>query len=188
MDDLAFLNSCSNEELAVLVQIILEKGGPTERLSCDEKYKKCHPDHKQYVDVIIREILDFGSNTFWFQCSYREIVEDVCKKMKVSYRSTDSIETMESQLLATISYNMWDKLSEEDKRAVLQSVDKDFNMAELIKSKAGILQMFFFISAGVISVVADIAGPAYRVTVPAVTYIAALRMIHDKKGREIYES
>lgn len=224
IDGIEFLSECTNEQLDPLVQIILEKGKLTELLSGSKIYVQNSPNHRVYVDLIQKEIIEFGSNTFGANRTYKKILMNVCKKMEVSYTSSSSIEEIENDLLANISEKMWDKLSDNDKKALLQSlnIQEDF-----IRKKGAAAFMALFRAGGFASyqlsvivansvakfvlgrglafatnaaltralsivtgpigwvltaawTVFDIAGPAYRVTVPAVTYIASLRKIYKK--------
>lgn len=68
-EDLDFLNTLSNEDLNLLVEILIKdkKGNVrlTESLTTNEKYISYNPNHKLYVDLIINEIVLYGSNTFF---------------------------------------------------------------------------------------------------------------------------
>ena len=222
MDGLEILDTFSNEELEPLVQIILEKGSATEMLSSNEDYKRYHPDHHKYVSVIKQELLDFGSNTFWSQEDYRTLLKDVCKKMDAGC-GDESLEEMEQSLLAQVFGKSWEKLSEDDRDAVLQTLDardaaalrkekgatavaafivrqggfKSYQWAVIIANSLAkqvmgqglkfatnaALTQALHIFAGPIGWVLtawsilDIAGPAYRVTIPAVCYIASMRQV-----------
>lgn len=216
MGALDFLDECSNEELAPLVQFIVDKGGWTESLTNDPAYKKYHPDHRKYLPKIKNEILDFGSNTFWFQTDYQTVVEDVCKQMDADV-GDGSIRGMETGVMAAVFTEMWPHLSAEDRRAIWQSFKdkKPWEDSEKITLEA--MTHFFrqrtsdsyhlsAIYASSISKYAvgkelplgvsanlmpgfsflfnladllALAGPAYRVTVPVVCYIASLRIIKE---------
>ena len=124
--DLMILNQLTNEELDPLVDIIINKGGISEFLSVNEKYKKYAPNHKMYLDVIKDELSRFGGNSFanFFRghgISYREMLTDVCDKLKVSYNKKSKIERIESCLLQKILIDSWENLTEEQKREVLKS-------------------------------------------------------------------
>lgn len=231
--DLRFLNECTNEELDVLVKIILDRF--SQMLSVDEKYKKYAPNHKMYVDVICKELIAFGTRggelviILFGDTPYREIVHDVCKKMKVSVDSGASIERMEQALMEMMLKKTWDSYSEEEREEFLKEMGADAQT--FVRGKSGIMgevliqliRMGGFapykwaailanaiakmivgrglafgvnaalmrgigvfagpIGATVMGLYAlyDMAGPAYKVTVPAAIYIAALRQIHLQK-------
>lgn len=123
MDGLEFLNSCSNEELDFLVRLIIDKGSLTEGLSSNEDYIKYALDHHRYVGVLEKEIIDFGSNTFWQDNDYREIVKLVADKSEIAYEEDDSLIELEDKLLAAVFEQSWAQLSEEDRKAVIQATD-----------------------------------------------------------------
>ena len=226
-EDLKFLANCSNEELDFLVEIILDKGHVTETLSIDDTFKENQPNHLAYIDKIEQEILSFGGNSFknliGLTPTYKEILIIVCKKMKVNFDEEDSVETIEDNLLAEVSEQCWNDLSEDDQKALIQTLDittdMNTNKGALtfltifkmggLKSYKLSLYLINFLSqmifkrglslaanatlARTISIITgpigwtitaiwtavDIAGPAYRVIVPLVIYISALRKIYN---------
>lgn len=125
---LEFLMDCTNEQLAPLVEIMRTKGSASLVLLADnirvvaENYPK--GNHRAYLSNIIEELLDFGSNTFGSRRSYRRILTDVCDRVDAPYNSSQSIEEIESSLLAKNLGAMWEKLSENDRQAILDRLDK----------------------------------------------------------------
>ena len=219
MSSLDFLHNVSNDELEILADMLRDKGGITSILN----EKNYYSNKSEYVDKIINELLDYGSNTFWFQKSYNTILEDVCDKMDVDYYSADSEEEKENKLLGKVSSDLWNEMSDEGRRALLESMNESANVvrsgtpsifaaifraggfksyqlsltvanafAKFVLGRglslglnAALARALSFLSGplGILMTVwtgIQFAGPAYRVTVPAVTYIAALRRI--KKG------
>jgi len=220
MAGLDFLYEVSDDELEVLAGIIREKGGITNIL----KERSDYDTKNKYVKAVIDELLDFGGNTLLFQPDYAEVLKDVCKKMDVDIESDDSGEEMENKLLSKVASDLWDKMSEEGRRALLESMQESANFG-----KTGSMAMFAAIFraggfksyqlsviiansiaklilgrglslglnaaltralsyfAGPIGILMgiwtciQILGPAYRVTVPAVTYVAALRKMTKEK-------
>lgn len=110
--DLEFLGTCTSKELNDLVDcLIYDKDGSTrwtEELTSTTNYKRYAPDHSQYWEEIAAEIQCFGANTFvtLFRGGkgvlYREVLCDVCDKMKVKYNKKASVETIEQDLLMKI--------------------------------------------------------------------------------------
>ena len=109
--DLEFLSSLSYKELDDLVYLLThDKDGErrlTESLTQEDNYKKYYPDHTQYWKEIAAEIQCFGGNTFvnMFRgggVSYKEILCDVCDKMKVNYNKDSSTKKIEQNLLLKI--------------------------------------------------------------------------------------
>ena len=106
-DDLNFLITCSDDELAPLVDILLGKemvysvdgyGGykqfPKGRFSSElqdnRKFRQFYPQHSKYVSEIVDELQLFGGNTLVNKLVrdnsgilYRQIVSDVAKRLKV---------------------------------------------------------------------------------------------------------
>lgn len=214
MGYLSFLDKISDEELEGLADILREKGGVTSSLSGRGAYSS----KDAYVNAIINEMLDFGSNTLWFQEDYNTLLSDVCDKMDVSTLSSDSVEEKENKLLGKVSSDLWDKMSKEGRQALLEVMNehaditkggsaavfagifraggfKSYQLSVIIVNSVAKAVLGRGLTLGInaaltkaLSYVAgplgmlmtlwtaiQIAGPAYRVTVPAVTYVAALR-------------
>ena len=74
--------------------------------------------------MIESEIIKFGSNTFWDNKSYKEIVCDVCDKLNVNYNSGRTLEHIEHNLLEKVLEQTWEEMSESDKQEVLKTVSK----------------------------------------------------------------
>ena len=79
-----------------------------------------------YLDIIKDELSLFGGNSFanFFRghgVSYREMLIDVCDKLKVPYNKESKIERIESCLLQKILVDSWENLTEEQKSEVLKS-------------------------------------------------------------------
>lgn len=110
--DLVFLGKMQSEDLNDLVYCLThDKEGDTrltEELTVTSEYKSHNPDHHQYWELIAAEIQGFGANTFAtiFRggrgVEYKEVLMDVCDKMKVSYNKYSSTEEIEGDLLVKI--------------------------------------------------------------------------------------
>lgn len=160
---------------------------------------------------------------------YKEILCDVCDKIKVNYNKSQNTQTIEQGLFMKILSDSLDKMSEEDLKnisnelglkttkftsqavmgalqiAIKQSGFVAYRIALIVANaiakavlgrglslaaNAGIARTIG-IFAGPIGwiitglwTVADIAGPAYRVTIPAVIQVAFLRQVYLNKGEE----
>lgn len=234
--ELDFLKTCSQEELAPLVGAILgtddkgnidRSGRFSSQLDETSAFVAHYPDHTKYVDEIIEEIQKFGGNTLvntfrGMGVSYHEVLCDVADKMKVNYRKTQSTEIIEGHLLAKVLEDAWEKMSEEDKKKLLDESGDMLGM-KVGGMAAGVLikvlqaggfktyQIALIIANAVAKAILghgltfagniyltrllavltgpvgwiitgvwtafDFAAPAYRVTIPACIYIAALRMM-----------
>lgn len=232
--DLEFLSELSSEELHNLVEILtLDKEGKallTENLTYSEKYKQYYPDHKMYWDEIAEELQLFGGNTFMNLIKgnkgvlYREILCDVCDRLKVNYNKKSAVTLIEQNLLMKILTDALEKMSPEEIKQLADELG--INSQKMISSPQGLLGAFLAIykaggfqsykltlmisnlilsafgkkmppvmfNAGFVAMpkpligpigwvisgillAIDIAGAAYRVTIPAVIQVAYLRSL-----------
>lgn len=232
--DLEFLSELSSEELHNLVEILtLDKEGNkllTQNLTYSEKYKQYYPDHKMYWDEIAEELQLFGGNTFMNLIKgnkgvlYREILCDVCDRLKVNYNKKSDVTLIEQHLLMKILSDALEKMSPEEIKQLADELG--INSQKMISSPQGLLGAFLAIykaggfqsynltlmisnlilsafgkkippvmfNAGFVAMpkpligpigwvisgillAIDIAGAAYRVTIPAVIQVAYLRSL-----------
>lgn len=236
--DLEFLRGMKSEDLNDLVEVLTKDkdGNPrlTEDLTSNDLFKRFYPDHKEYIDLILAELQTFGGNSFanMFRGGgvlYKEILCDVCDKMKVNYNKNSSTERIEGNMLMKIFEDAVEKMSPEE----LKEIVKDLNLKttnftaqgitaalQLAINRSGILAYKIALivanavwkalfghglklaaNAGItrsIGVFAgpigwiitglwtaiDLAGPAYRVTIPAVIQIAYLRQLSYQEKNE----
>ena len=229
--DLEFLKQCASKDLDDLVYCITRgKNGDlrlTQELTISTLYEQHHPDHHQYWELIAAEIQCFGANSFatMFRGGkgilYKEVLTDVCDKMKVNYNKNSDVTTIEQNLLMKILKDSVKKMSAEEVRELAESIGiKNFNTITpeaLIGGFQAIFKMGGFksyqltliivnavmkamigrgltlagnaaltrvaaimtgpigwIITGLLTAI-DLAGAAYRVTIPAVIQIAFLR-------------
>lgn len=229
--DLEFLSQCSDEDFNDLVYCLThDKDGSTrltEELTMTEAYKKYNPSHSMYWKEIAAEIQCFGANSLVTLIRggkgvlYKEVLCDVCDKMKVNYNKDSNVERIENALLSKVLEDALEKMSSDEikqlateigikntqnitKQALLGSFQIIFKMGRfksyqltviivnaILKvligrglSVAGnaVLTRTLSILTGPIGLAItglwtaiDIAGPAYRITIPAVIQVAALR-------------
>ena len=122
--DLNFLGKLKSEELDDLVYMLThdKKGNMrlTEELSTNDEYKKYYPHHSLYWKEIAGELQCYGANSIStiFRggkgVKYREILINVCKKLKVNFNSNASVEILEQNLLMKILEDAIDKMSSEE--------------------------------------------------------------------------
>ena len=122
------LKKCSNEDLDTLVQYITQKGSISETLSVSQVYMQHKPDHTKYVNEIIDEIQCFGGDSFANMArgrgvKYREIVEDVAKKMGVKFNDQMSTHEIEQSLIAYVIQQAWGKMKEEERIEFLENAN-----------------------------------------------------------------
>lgn len=120
------------EQLQVFVDTLIEKGGITETLSVSEDYKQFGKNYSKYWHRIEKEYRDFCSNTitsiFSGPNTYREILEKVLKQCKVDFHSSDSVEVMKELLLESIIKDMWEKLSQSERIALLSDLKDNIDL------------------------------------------------------------
>lgn len=234
--DLEFLGNLKSTDLDDLVYCVTRgKDGEvrlTENLTFSDKYKLHYPNHNKYWELIASEIQCFGANTFvtMFRGGkgifYREVLMDICDKLKVNYSKDAKTAFIEDNLLLKILHDSLEKMSPED----LKTLAKELNINDLNYSAEVILGAFqtifrvggfksyqlTLIIANTISrtlfgkgltftanasltktmsiltgpvglaitgawTLIDIAGPAFRVTLPAVIQIAVLRKKYSQE-------
>lgn len=242
-NDLEFLGEMSSEDLNDLVYCLThdKDGDPrwTEELTENSQYKSHYPDHHQYWKLIAAEIQCFGANSFATLLrggegvKYREVLTDVCDKLKVNYNKESSIEKIEGNLLMKILTDAIEKMSPEELKELAAATGIKNTNGLTPEAMVGLFQAIFraggfksyqltvivvnailkavigrglsftmtgpmlqalkvltgpigWAITGVWTAV-DIAGAAYRVTIPAVIQVAALRQKHlyGKQAQEV---
>lgn len=238
-EDLEFLEDMESKELDDLViALIKDKDGElryAESITSNDLFKSYSPNHIKYIDVIKEEIQSFGGNSFVnvFRgggVQYKEVLCDVCDKMKVNYNKNANTQTIENNLFMKILEDSMANMTEEELKkiaeelklkttsftsnammlalqaAIKQGGFKSYQIALIVANSIwkalfgkGLafaanttLTRTLSIFAGPIGwaitaiwTAIDIAGPAYRVTIPAVIQIAFLRQIYI--NREVIE-
>lgn len=230
MKDLEFLYRASNEDLRLLCDIVVkDKNGAfrlTECISGTEAFKSNYPSNiKGMLRPLVNEFREFGGNSFanFFRGEgpeYSEILRDVAKRNKVSFKRKSSDERIEQLLLQKLFEDSVENASDEDLKRMMNELGypttnftRQAAMATLMAAwKAGGFQSYILLVSVVNAVMKflvgrgltfaanaaltrmasimmgpvgwvltalwtliDIAGPAYRVTVPAVIQIAYIR-------------
>jgi uncharacterized protein YaaW (UPF0174 family) len=192
-----------------------------------ENYKKYYPDQLQLMaEDIAEELQLYGGNTFMnilrgHGVEYRELLIDVCRRLKVNFNKESSIEMIEYNLLQKILLDSLENMTIEELKKILdemniptQGYGKQAFVAALqmaikrggfsaykiavivanavsraligrgltIAANAAITR-WLSVFAGPIGwtvtaiwTAIDIAGPAYRVTIPSVVQIAYMRI------------
>lgn len=235
-ENLEFLQYIDNESLTILVDTLTkDKDGNkrlTESLTTNKKYKMYYPNHSNYWEAIAEEIQSFGGNTFVNAIrgggvQYKEILCDVCDKMKVNYNKKSNVSLIEQNLFMKIFEDAVNRMSEEELKTIVKELklktDSYTSQAVIVAMQIAIKKSGFFaykmaaiivnavlkalIGRGLsfaatgtlmrsISIFAgpigwifvgiwtalDIAGPAYRVTIPTVIEVAFLRLQYINKN------
>ncbi|WQX47863.1 DUF3944 domain-containing protein [Helicobacter pylori] len=217
--DLEFLKRLSSNDLKDLFDVLVyDKDGEkrfTEGLTLSEEYKRHGNDYAKYPERIAEELQHYGANSFASALRgtgvlYREILCEVCNKLKVNYNKKSDTTLIEENMLSSILQKSLEKMSDEEIRELCDGLGvkntnklgkqalstaaltlfrmggfKSYQLA-LIVANAVIKAIFQrglsiltgpvgWIITGVWTAI-DIAGPAYRVTVPACILVTTLRL------------
>jgi uncharacterized protein YaaW (UPF0174 family) len=228
--DLKFLADVASSDLDSLVETLIKgKDGSerlTEELTINDRYRSHSSDHHQYWDLIAAEIQCFGANSLAtiFRGGegvlYKEVLTDVCDKMKVNYNKDASVEIIEMNLLMKMLTEAMKGLSADELKKIVEDLNlntTNFTAQAVTVALQGAIRFSGFAAYQVALIVAnavakallgsglklatnaaltramsvfagpigwsitglwtfvDIAGPAYRVTIPAVIQVAFLR-------------
>lgn len=236
--DLDFLREIQSEDLNDLVYCLThDRDGAVrfaEELTSSDRYKLHHPDHSQYWQHIAAEIQCFGANTFATMIRggegvmYKEVLTDVCDKLKVNYNKESSTQTIENNLLMKILTDAVEKMTPAELKELAEATGvkntdgitaetmlaifqaafrvggfKSYQLtliivnailkaligrglsfagnAALTRTMAVLAGPIGWVITGLWTAI-DIAGPAYRVTIPAIIQVAVLRQ------KNLYES
>lgn len=147
-EDLEFLSKCSDEELNGVVDCLIydkdDNARWTETLTASYDYKILSPEHSLYWENIAAEIQCFGANTFATALRggkgvlYKEVLMDVCDKLKVNYNKKNSVERIEQNLLLKILEDALEKTTAEQLKEFATEVGlknmKGFTSEALIMS------------------------------------------------------
>ena len=141
--DLVILQYADNEMLEVLVDGLIydEKGKRrlTESLSSNKKFQEAGDDYRSVWRLIAAELQHYGGNTLVNVVRkqgvlYRNILIDVCKKIKVKADYKKSTSDIEKALIIHIFSSAWNQMSDEE---------KDDVMLELGLARSGEKQFWF---------------------------------------------
>ena len=114
------LSAASIEELHQLRDIVLS----AEKWSTDDLIKGEYTDPKIDGPYLGEEIRKFGGNSFANVYrdegpDYAEVVEDVADKIKARYRAGASVEEVESAVIIKVLGELWPKLKDADREALI---------------------------------------------------------------------
>ena len=131
--DLLFLQQAKNEDLKTLVDILThDTDGEVriaEQLTNTNAYLYCYPHRLNMMwKEIAGELQRFGGNTIANLCrkegvQYREILQDVCRKLEVYFCGYESTEEIEQHLLEKVCMDHVDSMSEEELQKMMQELN-----------------------------------------------------------------
>jgi len=232
--DLNMLAYADNEMLEVIANyLLLDKDGKarrSEELSSSQTFKQAQEqgDYQSVWKYIATELQHFGGDTLLNTVrgkgvTYKEILLDVCSKMKIKVDKSQQTIEIEQAFLASIFEKAWKDMTDEDRKGFQESVGIDgklagaaalaaiitainsYQMALLVANgvakaitgkglqlavNAGISK-YLSVFAGPVGIaitavltVPMITGAAFRVTLPSVVQIAAMRQ--QLKNKECF--
>ena len=128
-----FLQQADNEDLKTLVDILThDTDGEiriAEQLTNTDAYIYCYPYRLDMMwQEIAGELQRFGGNTLANLCRnegirYREILQDVCRKLEVYFCGYESTEEIERHLLEKVCMDSVENMSEEELRKMIQELN-----------------------------------------------------------------
>jgi uncharacterized protein YaaW (UPF0174 family) len=131
-DLIPLIRKCDNDDLDPLVSYLTRRGRISSQLDLADVFKKHNPNHKMYADEISAEVQKYGGNTIanigrrGKGVSYKEIVCDVGKRLKVNFNKKREVEFIEQQILLKVLETAWEKMSEEEKRILMNELGDDY--------------------------------------------------------------
>lgn len=239
---ISVLQRADNEDLKTLCDIItLGKNGTpriSDSLTKTSVYKRNYPHNMAaLIPGMVRELGLYGGNSVvnFFKgegADSSTILRRVAKRLKVSFRDTQTDEVIEGYMLQKLFDDMSDSLTDEQLRTMarefgikplrysrqamvaafqiairrggIYGLTWSMNLANVVARQAigrcvaafatgSVLSRSLSVLTGPIGMAItaawtayDIAGPAYRVIVPAVIYIAYLRRKNQRLALPIY--
>jgi uncharacterized protein YaaW (UPF0174 family) len=232
--DLAFLQYADTELLEVLVKhLMFDKDGKkrnTESLSGNKAFIDAKGDYRKAWQSVAAELQHYGGDTLVnlvrrTGVTYREILVDVCKRIKVKTNFNAATIEIEKAMFAKLIETSWDDMTDEQKSELTKALKVDpklagpaamtaiitaiklggfasyqvalivaNSIARMIMGKglqlaanAGIARAIGIFAGPIgwaitgLTTVPAITGPAFRVTLPAVIQIAAMRQQLENK-------
>ncbi|QQW87226.1 DUF3944 domain-containing protein [Helicobacter pylori] len=229
--DLEFLKRLSSNDLKDLFDaLVYDEDGEkrfTEGLTLSEEYKRHGNDYAKYAERIAEELQRYGANSFASALRgtgvlYREILCEVCNKLKVNYNKKSDTTLIEENMLSKILERSLEEMDDEEVKEMCDELSikntdnlnrqalsaatltlfkmggfKSYQLAVIVAnavaktilgrglSLAGnqvLTRTLSFLTGPVGWIITgvwtaiDIAGPAYRVTIPACILVATLRL------------
>lgn len=145
--NLEFMKELDNEQITIFVETMLNKGDITEMLTVSDEYKKYGKDYSKYIERIIEEFLDFGSNTLWFRKTYKEVLIDVADKLKVNFNKEQNVENIETKILEKVLVEAWKEMSEADKKELVELAKDKYGKID-IKAEGSLALLTAFRAGG----------------------------------------
>lgn len=119
--------------------LVFDKDGKkriSESLSNTKDFVQCYPNNLHpLIPQIIKEFQLYGGNSIanllrGHGVEYREILEDVCDRLKVNYNKNIPTEPLEAELLKKVAVTVVEEMTEEQ----IKEFDEAFDKQQLLKA------------------------------------------------------
>lgn len=186
---LNFLKECTNSELDPLVKILTDD--PNSDLLISNVYKEHKPNHQKYINKIIDDYETYGGNTIAniFRgngVGYKEILDDICNKMKVNVVKGASLGVMELALATKITEDAIDKMTPEERMEFAKGIDPKMTNftkhAVTIAARMAIKEAGFVAYQLLTSLIYTIGTTVLGKTVPWVVYQTSTKWLGTFAG------
>lgn len=155
-EDLEFLASVDNKDLETLVDFIIGQKGKrrfNEELTKQKEYKMYMNNYHKYYKEIIHELQLYGGNTFAnlyrsHGVRYKEILCDVCDKLKVQYSRSDPVQKIEGCLLAKIIKDTIERMDEKQVRRLAKELGIEKTKTNKLSKEFVLIGMQTLFNAG----------------------------------------
>jgi uncharacterized protein YaaW (UPF0174 family) len=137
--DLEVLQYANKEMFDVLVRhLTFDKDGlerVTSTLKGDAKFTSASDDYRKVWRMVAGELQHFGGDTFanlvrGTGVPYKEILIDVCKKIKVKTDFNSDTIKIEQAMIAELMGASWEKMTTEEKEALMSELKIDPKLSE----------------------------------------------------------
>lgn len=143
---LAFLRFCYHQDLKDLAGILTTKMGSKRvaaQLPSDCRYRQYIHDLTQVWQLIAAELQRFGADTvvsIFFRRGkgvlYREILTDVCGRLKIEIQAEEEFSAIESRVLLKVLEKSLEKMTDEDRAEFVKSAASVFKNGQFNPSAA----------------------------------------------------
>jgi uncharacterized protein YaaW (UPF0174 family) len=151
--DLSFLSNVNSADMDGLVTIMThDKDGDkrfTEELTTSAQYKQHFPDHAKYWELVAAELQSFGANSLITLLrggkgvEYKEILCDVCDKLKVNYNKNASAALIEQNMMLKIIEQAVEKMTPDEVRQMAEEAGvTNFSLLSKEAALAAFLTVF----------------------------------------------
>lgn len=132
---LAFLKFCAHDDLRTLADILTTKQGSkrrTAQLLGTPEFLASRDDLTKVWHVIAAELQRFGADgvvSFFRRGKgvlYREILTDVCKRLKIKIYDGEEFSEIEGRVLLKVLENSLEKMTEEDRASFVKDAAEGF--------------------------------------------------------------